>query len=99
LENWDQQELSLASNWTSGTVPNGNDDVTINATGAYTVTVNGGEEANSLTFNAPNAIINFAVSSNFLLHREGQLRMVQLIDAEPSTATLLAYGRLLRERR
>jgi hypothetical protein len=73
LENWDQQELSLASNWTSGTVPNGNDDVTINATGAYTVTVNGGEEANSLTFNAPNAIINFAVSSNFLLASGGTI--------------------------
>ncbi len=47
---------SVASNWSSNTVPNGNDDVTINAAGTYTVTVNGGEEANSLTFSAPNAI-------------------------------------------
>jgi hypothetical protein len=99
LENWDQRELSLASNWTSGTVPNDNDDVTINATGAYTVTVNGGEEANSLTFNAPNAIFNFAASSNFLLASGGTIAGGTMMDPEPSTATLLAYGRLLRERR
>jgi hypothetical protein len=57
---------SAASNWSSDTVPNGGDDVTVNATGTYTVTVDGSDAANSLTFNAPNAIINFAASNDSL---------------------------------
>jgi hypothetical protein len=53
---------SVTSNWSSGTVPSYTDDVTINATGSYTVTVDNSERVNSLTFNAPNAIIDIKSS-------------------------------------
>jgi hypothetical protein len=53
--NWSQ-----ASNWSSGTVPNGGDSVTINAAGTYTVTVDAGFFVNSLTFDAPAATIAIA---------------------------------------
>ena len=44
--NWSQK-----SNWSSGTVPGSTDDVTINATGTYTETVDSTYTVNSLTFN------------------------------------------------
>jgi hypothetical protein len=53
---------SVASNWSSNTVPTSTDDVTINATGTYTVTVDGTDLVNSLIFNAPDAIISIEAS-------------------------------------
>ena len=55
--NWSQ-----ASDWSSGTVPVSTDDVTISAAGTYTVTINSTYSVNSLTFNAPNAIIGVDAS-------------------------------------
>src|SRR6266480_3939388 len=51
--NWSQ-----ASNWSSQTVPTGNDDVSIDAAGSYTVNVDTNFNVNSLVFNAPAAIVN-----------------------------------------
>src|ERR1700686_1794001 len=62
--NWSQP-----SNWSSGTVPGGGDNVTINATGTYTVTIDGIEQPVSLLFNAPSATIS--VASGQLLNPGG----------------------------
>jgi hypothetical protein len=56
---------SLASNWSSGTIPSFSDDVTIDASGSYTINVNNGAGVNSLVFNAPAATIN--IPSNELV--------------------------------
>lgn len=53
---------SVATNWSSDTVPGSSDDVTIDASGAYTVTVDG-RAVHSLTFNDPNAIISIPTSN------------------------------------
>jgi hypothetical protein len=57
---------STASNWSGGTVPNYEDDVTINATGTYTVTVDGQDSVASLTLDAPSATISIP-SGDYLL--------------------------------
>ena len=49
---------SLGTNWSSGTVPSGIDDVTVDAAGSYTINVNGGFNVNSLVFDASGATIN-----------------------------------------
>jgi hypothetical protein len=52
--NWSQ-----ASNWSLGTVPSStSDDVTINAAGTYTVTVDRGFDVGAFVFNAPTATIS-----------------------------------------
>jgi hypothetical protein len=48
-------DWDVATNWSTDTVPTSADDVTISASGAYTVTVSGADAANSLTFSAPSA--------------------------------------------
>jgi hypothetical protein len=57
---------SVASNWNPNTVPGNSDSATIDAGGAYTVTVDSSRDVNSLTFNAPNAIISIPTSNLFL---------------------------------
>jgi|SRR5437868_7802930 len=47
-----------ATNWSTGTVPTGNDDVTIDAAASYTVNVDQNAGARSLVFNAPAATID-----------------------------------------
>jgi hypothetical protein len=50
---------SVATNWSPNTVPNNtNDDVTINAAGTYTVTVDVGTDVGSFVFDAPTATIS-----------------------------------------
>ena len=51
--NWD-----AASDWSTDTVPGSGDDVTIAASGAYTVTVSDAEAAHSLTTDAAGVTIN-----------------------------------------
>src|SRR5438128_2700776 len=51
---------SLATNWSSSTVPGGGDDVTIDAAGSYTVNVDGNDFAGTLLFDAPTARINIS---------------------------------------
>jgi hypothetical protein len=55
--------------WSTGTVPGGVDNVTIDASGTYTVIVDGSDSANSLVFNAPTSTI--AILSGKLLYIEG----------------------------
>jgi len=62
--NWSQ-----ARNWSSDTVPGYGDNVTINASGTYTVTVDGFDSANILLFDAPAATIT--VASSYLLQVSG----------------------------
>ncbi len=62
--NWSQ-----ASNWSTDTVPESGDNVTINAIGTYTVTVDGFDPVNILVFDAPAATI--AVASSYLLEVSG----------------------------
>jgi hypothetical protein len=57
---------SVATNWNPNTVPGNSDSATIDASGAYTVTVDSSRFVNSLTFNAPNATISIPTSTVFL---------------------------------
>ena len=50
-------DWSIASDWSSGTVPTGSDDVTINATGAYIITVSTAEGAHTLDLAAAGATL------------------------------------------
>jgi hypothetical protein len=45
--NWSQ-----ASDWSGGRVPGGGGDVTINAAGTYTITVDGSDSANNYSDNS-----------------------------------------------
>jgi hypothetical protein len=50
-------DWSVASNWSTNTVPTSGDAVTISAPGSYTVTISSADLANSLTFNASQAAL------------------------------------------
>jgi hypothetical protein len=77
--NWSQ-----ASNWTSGTVPGFGDDVTINAAGTYTVTVDGSDGANTLVFNASGATLSLPSG-----------RLLQVSGGTLSAGTIDGSGRLV----
>jgi len=49
---------NAASDWSSGTVPGAGDDVTIGASGTYTVTISDTEAAHSLTIDDAGATVN-----------------------------------------
>src|ERR1700747_2336606 len=57
---------SVATNWNPNMVPGNSDSATIDASGAYTVTVDSSRTVSSLTFNDPNAIISIPSSNSFL---------------------------------
>src|SRR3984957_19657288 len=50
-------DFGVAANWSTDSVPFLNDDVTVSAFGQYLVTISDNNEANSLTFNAPQAAL------------------------------------------
>ena len=56
--NWSQ-----ASNWSPQTVPSSSDDVTISASGSYTINLDTAFDVSSLIFDAPGATINIPATS------------------------------------
>ncbi len=50
-------DWATAANWSNGTVPGSGDDVTIGASGTYTVTINGPQAARSLSLKAAGATV------------------------------------------
>jgi fibronectin-binding autotransporter adhesin len=50
-------DWATAADWSSGTVPGAGDDVTVGATGTYTVTINEAQAAKSLTVKAAGATV------------------------------------------
>jgi hypothetical protein len=50
-------DWNVAANWSTDSVPTSSGDVTIAAPGAYTVTISSGDEADSLLFDAPGAML------------------------------------------
>src|ERR1700722_1674742 len=50
-------DFGVAANWSTDSVPFLNDDVTVSAFGQYLVTISDNNQANSLTFNAPQAAL------------------------------------------
>src|SRR5450432_1660789 len=57
-------DWSTGSNWSSGTVPGSGDDVTIAASGTYTVTISDNEAAHSLTLNDAGATVVIGAGNN-----------------------------------
>src|SRR3984957_3228726 len=50
-------DFGVAANWSTDSVPFLNDDLTVSAFGQYLVTISDNDQANSLTFNAPQAAL------------------------------------------
>src|SRR5207237_3488778 len=77
-----------ATNWSTGTVPTGNDDVTIDAAGSYTVNVDqpNSAAARSLVFNAPAATIDI-LASRVLIIVNGATITGGMIDRPRTTRT------------
>jgi hypothetical protein len=68
-------DFGVAANWSTDSVPFLNDDLTVSAFGQYLVTISDNDQANSLTFNAPQAALDENAGSLALTgDAPGQLR-------------------------
>ena len=91
-------DFGVAANWSTDSVPFLNDDVTVSAFGQYLVTVSDNDQANSLTFNAPQAALQENAGSlaltGTLLVNSGFLSLNEAnrIGAFRITGGVLAFG-------
>src|SRR5215472_3717861 len=89
-----------ASNWDTTTVPGANDDVFINLSGSYTVTLNATTASiNSLTINDADAILSLTTTGALNITGNGgtdQLSLtngdVQITGGAAITATTIVFG-------
>ena len=91
-------DFGVAANWSTDSVPFLNDDLTVSAFGQYLVTISDHDQANSLTFNAPQAALQENAGSlaltGTLLVNSGFLSLneVNRIGAVRVTGGVLAFG-------
>jgi autotransporter-associated beta strand protein len=91
-------DFGVAANWSTDSVPFLNDDLTVSAFGQYLVTISDNNQANSLTFNAPQAALQENAGSlaltGTLLANSGFLSLNEAnrIGAVRVTGGVLAFG-------
>ena len=97
-------DFGVAANWSTDSVPFLNDDLTVSGFGQYLVTISDNNQANSLTFNAPQAALQenagslsltgtLVVNSGFLsLNEANRIGDVEERAASSPLATLALWA-------